>query len=63
MKATVSTEKIWTVTHDVIIYAQRTSISTMRTVLYEIMRKRRVRHLALCRGPHLDVVWQHVQGC
>ncbi|OVA11886.1 hypothetical protein BVC80_747g7 [Macleaya cordata] len=43
MKATGSAEKIRTVAHSVITYAERTSISTMRTVFYEIMRKRRVR--------------------
>ncbi|RZC63527.1 hypothetical protein C5167_025280 [Papaver somniferum] len=43
MKAAVSAEKVRTVAHSVITYAEKTSFSTMRTVFYEIMRKRRIR--------------------
>ncbi|KAI3977779.1 hypothetical protein MKX01_040524 [Papaver californicum] len=45
MKAAVSAEKVRTVAHSVITYAEKTSISTMRTVFYEIMRKRRIRQV------------------
>ncbi|MCL7027323.1 hypothetical protein MKW94_023385 [Papaver nudicaule] len=43
MKAAVSAEKVRTVAHSVITYAEKTSFSTMRTVFYEIMRKRQIR--------------------
>uniref|UniRef100_A0A5B7BF63 Transmembrane protein n=1 Tax=Davidia involucrata TaxID=16924 RepID=A0A5B7BF63_DAVIN len=45
LKATVSAEKIRAVAHSVIASAERTSLSTMRTAFYEIMRKRQVRPL------------------
>ncbi|KAA8531367.1 hypothetical protein F0562_006076 [Nyssa sinensis] len=43
LKATASAERIRAVAHSVIASAERTSLSTMRTAFYEIMRKRRVR--------------------
>ncbi|XP_010245070.1 PREDICTED: uncharacterized protein LOC104588724 [Nelumbo nucifera] len=42
MKATASADKIHAVAHSFVTYAQRTSLSAMRTAFYEIMRKRRV---------------------
>ncbi|KAI4357568.1 hypothetical protein L6164_001507 [Bauhinia variegata] len=43
LKATLSAEKIRAVTHSVIASVEKTSISAMRTALYEIMRNRKVR--------------------
>lgn len=43
MKASISAEKLRTVTHSVIASMEKTSISAMRTAFYEIMRQRRVR--------------------
>ncbi|XP_026420202.1 uncharacterized protein LOC113316194 [Papaver somniferum] len=45
MKAAVSAEKVRTVAHSVITYAEKTSFSTMRTVFYEIMRKRQIKRV------------------
>ncbi|KAE9450547.1 hypothetical protein C3L33_17551, partial [Rhododendron williamsianum] len=43
LKATASAQKIRAVAHSMIASAEKTSLSTMRTAFYEIMRKRRVK--------------------
>lgn len=45
LKAAASAEKFRAVAHSVITSAEKTSLSAMRTALYEIMRKRRVQRI------------------
>ncbi|MED6179564.1 hypothetical protein PIB30_001856 [Stylosanthes scabra] len=45
--AAASATKIRAVTHSIIVYAERTSISAMKTAFYEIMRKRKMQRVGL----------------
>ncbi|KAL4314721.1 hypothetical protein HN51_068968 [Arachis hypogaea] len=45
IRAAASATKIRAVTHSIIEYAERTSISAMRTAFYEIMRKRKMQRV------------------
>lgn len=47
LNAAASAEKIRTVVHSIIASAEKTSFSAMRTALYEIMRKRRMRPIGI----------------
>ncbi|KAL8528999.1 hypothetical protein ACS0TY_006461 [Phlomoides rotata] len=47
IKAAASAEKLRVVAHSVIASAEKTSLSAMRTALYEIMRKRQVRRIGV----------------